>query len=50
VNTCSASAWISLPTAAPKRGVDQLMALHGALAGELRRNHHRLEMHVVLAR
>jgi hypothetical protein len=29
--------------------IDQLMALHGSLARERGRNHHGLEMHVVLA-
>src|SRR4029077_1061932 len=33
----------------PQCAVDQLMALHGALAGKRRRDDHRLEMHVILA-
>ena len=49
VNTLSASAWISSAHRRPERGVHQLVALHGALAGECRGDHHRLEMHVVLA-
>src|SRR5580692_8090236 len=32
-----------------ERGVHQLMALHRPLADECRCNHHRLEMHIVIA-
>src|SRR6267154_2048764 len=33
----------------PQGRVNQLVPLHGALSGECRGHHHRLEMHVILA-
>src|ERR1700733_1714164 len=33
----------------PQGAIDHLMTLHGALAGESRRNDHTLQMHIVLA-
>src|ERR1700743_486635 len=36
-----------VPDGSTEGRVDQLVALHGALAGEIRSDHHRLEVHVV---